>query len=675
METAYLVMRTGDQWRDVVKLIPSTVTTIGRADSNRIVVEDEVCSRHHCEVFYTNGNWFIRDLQSRTGTLLNGRRLTGDAELTPGMLIQIGSCRLNFTLELAKSLPASELGSFSAAKTSGGKEDTAHGFTLETDSSELGPEILQKKGRSRYRSPETGMRDRASRELSRLFQLALEMGASRSVREVCSVVLKNVINSTAADQGAILLFPKPHEGAGSDEETKELFGELTLTVSRSESQVPYQELSHDLAELVLNGREAVLGRNVDDDSHMATRDNLGQIRATSIICAPIHIESTIYGLIHLNSTDPENEVGADDLEFTLAVADQTAVVLEQQLARESLEVGLARVQIENESLRKQLQIENELLGNSRVMNQLRQDILRAAPTDATVLIRGESGVGKELVARAIHLASGRHEYPHICMNCAALSESLLESELFGHEKGAFTGADDRSIGKFEQANHGTLFMDEVGEMNPAIQAKFLRVLEGHAFERLGGREQIKVDTRVIAATNRDLVEFVKQGGFRQDLYYRLHVIEIVVPPLRERRSDVPVLAHHFLQRTSKKIGRESTRFSREALEMLLSYDWPGNVRELQNVVERTAIMAAGDEIQSGEIHLTSTFAEPVNVKVPTPIPGFYTAASLEQVERDHIIATLTQTQWNKSQAAQILGIERSTLDRKLKKYGVKRPGQ
>lgn len=669
-------MSAGDQWRDVFKLVPTQVTTIGRSETNRIVVEDEVCSRKHCEVFFTGDHWKIRDLDSRNGTKLEGEKLIGDAVLEPGDIIQIGSCRLNFTMDLSKSLPASELSAAVPGNLASSTQDTAVGFSIESDSSEVGPEILQKKGRSRYRSPESGkvLRDRASRELSRLFQLALEMGASRSVREVCSVVLRNVISTTAADQGAILLFPAPQILTEADSNSRFTAQDLVETVSYSDSHFPYQELSRDFAELVLAGREAVLGRNVDDDSHLSVRDNLGKILASSLICAPIHQNETIYGLLHLSSTDPEKELGPDDLEFSLAVADQTAVVLEQLVTRETLEVGLARAQNENESLRKQLQIENELLGNSRIMNQLRQDILRVAPTDATVLIRGESGVGKELVARAIHLASGRQENPYVCMNCAALSENLLESELFGHEKGSFTGAEARSIGKFEQANKGTLFLDEVGEMNPAIQAKFLRVLEGHAFERVGGREMVSVDTRVLAATNRDLVEFVKQGGFRQDLYYRLHVIEIIVPPLRERRSDIPVLAHHFLQRAVEKLRREPTRFSRPSLEMLLSYNWPGNVRELQNVVERTAIMAVGPEIQPDEIHLTSTMASPEESFQIQPVAPVYAEVSLEEVERDHILATLQRTEWNKSRAAQILGIERSTLDRKLKKYGVKRPG-
>ncbi|MCA9041774.1 MAG: sigma-54-dependent Fis family transcriptional regulator, partial [Planctomycetaceae bacterium] len=231
----------------------------------------------------------------------------------------------------------------------------------------------------------------------------------------------------------------------------------------------------------------------------------------------------------------------------------------------------------------------------------------------------------------------------------------------------------QSTGKFEQANQGTLFLDEVGEMSQSVQAKFLRVLEGHPFERVGGRKPVKVDVRVVAATNRDLEEAVKQATFRQDLYFRLHVVELLVPPLRDRKSDIPILAHHFLKRSATRTGREVKRFSHQAMEHLIAYDWPGNVRELQNMIERTVIMASGEEIQKGDIHLSSV--NPIAPEVEQPLPELedFSPVSLEEVEQRHIMATLEQTNWNKSHAASILGVERSTLDRKLKKYGVKRP--
>src|SRR4029077_18336099 len=249
-------------------------------------------------------------------------------------------------------------------------------------------------------------------------------------------------------------------------------------------------------------------------------------------------------------------------------------------------------------------VESNLVGTSVSMEQLKTKIGRIAPTDATVLIRGESGVGKELVARAIHFTSRRRNGSFVCMNCAALTESLLESELFGHEKGSFTGATSRKIGKFEQAHKGTIFLDEVGEMGPSIQAKFLRVLEGHPFERVGGNKPIQVDVRVNAATNRDLERAVEGGTFRKDLYFRLHVVEIVVDPLRDHLEDTEVLARHFLQGFAAKTGRGVKDFTPAALDKLAAYDWPGNVRELQNTVERAMILCTGELVGATDIQLS-----------------------------------------------------------------------
>jgi Nif-specific regulatory protein len=284
-----------------------------------------------------------------------------------------------------------------------------------------------------------------------------------------------------------------------------------------------------------------------------------------------------------------------------------------------------------------------------------------------VLIRGESGVGKELVARAVHFASTRRKGPFVCLNCAALTESLLESELFGHERGAFTGATERKIGKFEAADGGTLMLDEIGEMTPTIQAKFLRVLEGHPFERVGGSDQIKVDVRVIAATNRDLEKAVAEAQFRRDLYFRLRVLEVTVPALRKRPEDLPELAHHFLQRFNLETGRKLNGFTSDAINRMMQYRWPGNVRELKNVIERAVVLARGERIDDEDLALTklSTAGDTVDV-LPSSVA--FEPLSLDEVERRHILATLKATNWNKSQTAGILGIERSTLDRKIRRY-------
>jgi transcriptional regulator with GAF, ATPase, and Fis domain len=303
---------------------------------------------------------------------------------------------------------------------------------------------------------------------------------------------------------------------------------------------------------------------------------------------------------------------------------------------------------------------------------VQQDVARAAPSRATVLIRGESGVGKELVARAVHFASPRKKGPFVCLNCAALSETLLESELFGHERGAFTGATERKTGKFEAADKGTLMLDEIGEMSPSIQAKFLRVLEGHSFERVGGSTPIQADVRVIAATNRDLEKAVAENRFRRDLYFRLHVVEIIVPPLRKRGDDVLELAAHFLGRFNAETGRKIRGFTPAALEQLRTYRWPGNVRELKNAIERSVVLARGDVIDEDDMALTHLATSQDSGEISAPKRS-YQPLSLADVEQRHILETLRATNWNKSRAATILGIERSTLDRKIRRYELEPP--
>ena len=666
---SYLVVRDGNQWRDVFRLMPGQVTTVGRSSTNRVVVRDEVCSRNHCEVFQSGDRWLLRDLSSRNGTLVNGVTVEGDWPLEEGQIIQIGNCDLGFTSDLLHAFPEPE--STSQDNTA----DTAEMMVFDDPSPESEPEIVDRRRENRFRDQASTVggeldggepgTQRTSRDLTSLYRLALDMGAARDAEQLAHVVLDGLFAGTRADIGAVLLLPKGLRNRPRSDE-------LRVAAYRSVKDLPYQKVSDYLSSTVLVEAEAVLARDVADDSKLVDRDSLGQIHAQSVICAPLIARDVTFGVIHLYSTDRENLLESNDLEFSLAVADQLAVALDGLQDRESLVKGLAQVQGENESLRSQLAIDSELVGDSEQMDELRGIIERIASTDATVLVRGESGVGKELVARAIHFRSRRRQGPCGCMNCAALSESLLESELFGHEKGAFTGATDRKPGKFEQSDGGTLFLDEVGEMPPAIQAKFLRALEGHPFERVGGRTAVDADVRVVAATNRDLEEAVAEGTFRKDLYYRLFVVEIQVAPLRDHAEDIVQLAHFFCDQFVKKSGREISGFTPGALAALKAYDWPGNVRELRNAVERTVILCAGDQISEADIQLSTLATTDESSSSSSVVPSGGNV-SLEPLEQQHILAVLESTEWNKSQAARILGIERSTLDRKLKRYQVSRP--
>jgi Nif-specific regulatory protein len=377
------------------------------------------------------------------------------------------------------------------------------------------------------------------------------------------------------------------------------------------------------------------------------------------------------GVLHVEVDAGRHEATPDDLEFIMAVCDALGLAIENLVAREALSSRLARSADENEQLRRRLGEESRMVGASPSLKNILGQIERVAATKATVLIRGESGVGKELVARAIHDASGRRDAPFVCMNCAALTETLLESELFGHEKGAFTGATERKAGKFEAAHKGTLFLDEIGEMSPAIQAKFLRVLEGHPFERVGGSARVQVDVRVVAATNRDLEDAVTAGEFRRDLYFRLKVVEILVPPLRKRPEDVETLATHFFQRFAPEAGRRLLGFTPEALAAMRAYHWPGNIRELRNCIERAVVLSQDEWIDANDLAL-SQLASPGDTGVaPAGRPAPFTPTSLDEMERKHVLATLEAVGGNKTKAATILGIERSTLDRKMARWAAK----
>ncbi|MFP6765519.1 MAG: sigma 54-interacting transcriptional regulator [Planctomycetaceae bacterium] len=659
-DAAYLILRDDLKWRNVFRLTAGQVTTVGRAPTNRVVIPDDICSRNHCEVFKTSEDWVLRDLGSRNGTLIDGTRVTSDWKLSDGEQVQIGEFFLTFTFEISKSPEGGVTGPDDRAENSDGMA------TLDSSS----PEILHRRNRTRFHpgAKEAIGRDRTSQELASLYRLALDMGSAGDSRSLTDIVLQGLFENIQVDIGAILLL---------GENKKPRSDQLSITAYRTREDLEdkaYEIVSSSLSGLVLTDQEAILARDIKEDARLLETGSLEQLQARSVICAPVRTRDAIYGLVHLYTTKGNRILGVEDLEYTLAVADQFALALENLQQREELKDGLARAKGEAEVLRNQLGIESELVGISPAMMSLKESITRIAPTDATVLVRGESGVGKELVSRAIHFGSDRRNGPFVCMNCAALSETLLESELFGHEKGSFTGAAGRKLGKFEQANRGTLFLDEVGEMSLSIQAKFLRVLEGHPFERVGGGTPIEVDVRVVAATNRALEKAIQEKQFRQDLFYRLFVVEVAVPSLRDHATDIPILAEHFLRRFRERTGGKITSFTDQAMEMLLGYEWPGNVRELHNTIDRAVILARGEQVEVGDIQLSTL--------TPTAAHGSGSGAELkinhrdiplDRLEREHILSTLERTSWNKSMAAQILGIERSTLDRKLKRYKVSRP--
>ncbi len=695
---AFLVLRDGSKWDEVFRLMPRQVYSIGRAPINHVIIKDDLCSRLHAEVFYSEQEkcWMVRDLQSRNGTALNGMKIDADTDspLDSQDTIQIGRTQLLFLHDLNEIRPSPQMpvggGAVTFASFPGVKKGDGSGMLDDSHvlSSESGEDTMITYRRDKARLLERQMVDgdqkaatqRLRSYVSNLCRLAMEINKDVKRQTKLEMALKYLLEQLSLDTAGILLLPEKFEG--TPDITK-----LEVVSAMSTSAHTYQMVSDFLAKTVLETGDAVLARHVMEDSILGRRDSAGRIDATSVICAPIRSPEHLWGLIHLYSTDPARVPDELDLDFALGVAEVLAVTLDNYRQQQKLAESLTRARSENDDLRKRLGVQSDIIGSSKAVAEITEQIMLAANSRATVLIRGESGVGKELVARAVHYSSARSKNPFICLNCAALAEDLLASELFGHEKGAFTGATERKIGKFEAAEGGSLMLDEIGEMSMNIQAKFLRVLEGHAFERVGGNKPVRADVRVIAATNRDLEQEVMAGRFRKDLFFRLRVVEILVPPLRQRREDILQLAEHFFQMFRAETVRKLEGFTPGALERLMEYDWPGNIRELKNVVERAVVLAKGDKIDAGDLVLSNLMvSSDVEAGGSTILIGggsrmnFSEAAlaaamefqpySLEEMEAKHIDKMLRHTDGNKSRAAQMLGIERTTLDRKIKKYGL-----
>lgn len=663
---AYLVIRDGAKWSEVFRLAPGRLISIGRGQTNDIVVKDMQASRRHAEIFPAGDNWVIRDLNSHNGTIVGEAVIDGDVTLAPGDVIRIAKMQIAFVHDLSRAFTdsatisdddgeATVIASNTLSNSSVLEDATPTTITHRRNKTRL----LHQEGLDEEPIPKLG------RDAARLCRLAFDLARQPDIEAAANAALEGLFEHISIDAGAILLARKV-DGEG-------LVGEnLDVIASRSDLKPRYHRVSSFIAQTVLRDGEAVLARNVASDSTLGSRDSKGDIHTTSVICAPIRRGPAIVGFIHLYSTVSSSTPTPDDLEFTLAVADNIALALANLQKQQELTEHLHDTRSEVADLRKQLGVESEIVGNSVAMQRVHQDIAQVAPVRTTVLVRGESGSGKELVARAIHFSSPRKNGPFVCLNCAALTESLLESELFGHEKGAFTGATDRKVGKFEAADKGTLMLDEIGEMSPTIQAKFLRVLEGHPFERVGGSKPITSDVRVIAATNRNLQKAVEQGEFRRDLYFRLKVVDIFVAPLRKRPEDIIELAHYFLDRFRNETGRKVEGLTKGAINALQQYRWPGNVRELKNVMERAVLLTRSEYIDTGDLALISLSTASESGEL-TPPRTQYEPVSLADLEKQHILATLRANDWNKSQSARILGIERSTLDRKLSRYQVKRP--
>lgn len=482
-----------------------------------------------------------------------------------------------------------------------------------------------------------------ARDLAALIKVSTTINAIRGLLELQKKLLELLFEVVPARHGAILLMDS------NEKEGEEEFSSV-FALDRVNGPDETIKVSRTVARQVLKDGAALL---IEDREKTASLDydSLSKARTSSVLCVPLTMAGKSLGVLYLASNEPDVHFDSDHLQLASTIAAIAAVAIENARHIEWLES-------ENKRLIADAGIEHSMVGESRRMKQVYQFIAKVAPTDSSVLISGESGTGKELVARAIHQNSKRSGMPFIAVNCAALTETLLESELFGHEKGAFTGALAQRKGRLEIADGGTLFLDEIGELSAPLQVKLLRVLQEREFERVGGTRTIKVDIRLLTATNRNLEELISQGLFRQDLFYRLNVLKLEMPPLRQRQDDIPLLAKYFAVRYAEKCNRRITGISPDAQKRLLSYDWPGNVRELENAIERAVVLGTTDVILPED--LPEVILETETRAMPAPTKYHEAVA---ETKKQVILQAMDQAKGNYNDAAKLLGVHPNYLHR------------
>jgi transcriptional regulator with GAF, ATPase, and Fis domain len=603
--------------------------SIGREKTNGIAVEDRVLSRRHCVIHRDNEQFAIRDLNSSNGTYVNGLPATTRI-LKDGDQIKAGQSLFLFVhndgIPMTASLPLElAAGNPMAAAT-----------------------VLLKAQDALYLHPRNLPRvDGALRNLEILLKIGSALASIRGLEPLQRKLLDLILEVIPGDRGAILV-----AGEAPDE-----FASVCQFSSSSQSK-PIQ-VSRTIIEQVMREKVALLSNDVLQGGAINLTESVIKAHIRSLLAVPLIAFGKSLGVIYVDSQSARTRFEEDHLQLLTGIAGMAAVALENALFLDNL-------QHENLRLKAEINVEHDMVGSSPRMRHVYDFVGKVAPSASTVLIRGESGTGKELVARAIHRNSPRASKPFVAINCAALTEALLESELFGHERGAFTGAVTQKKGKLEEASGGSVFLDELGELAPALQAKLLRVLQEREFERVGGIRPIKADIRLIAATNRDLEDAVRNGAFRRDLYYRLNVVSIVLPPLRERREDIASLANHFVRKHARNTTRQVMGISEEARSCLACYDWPGNVRELENAMERAVVLG------STELILPEDLPESVveaNVLGDASSGGFHEL--VRDAKKEIVLKVLADAGGSYTEAAKRLHLHPSNLHRLIRTLNLK----
>jgi Nif-specific regulatory protein len=608
---------------------------IGRKSDNDVPLPHTSVSRQHAKVSASkDGHWHITDLDSLNGISINGNKVT-KASLSDGDTVTLGDFSLIFHQEqkgAGLALPAS-------LKNSPLLKDEMH--------------VTQA---VKARGDFTEIKD-AYEALRALFVLVNRFQSLVDYQQLMEQMIDCLLEIFSAERGFILLYTSKT-------------GKLDVAVSRG---LPGGEVtntvSHTIALASAKDRKSILITDAEADQAFRHVESIKRKSIRSILCAPIVKKQRTFGVVYLDSKLSQKVFTSRDLSFLEAFTHHAADAIDRAQDRDKLVREAQALKVIQKSDDKREHDFESIVASAKAMRDVLAQVKDVAVEDTTAILLGESGTGKELLAKAIHYASPRAGKPFVAVNCMALSEDLIESELFGHEKGSFSGALERRVGRFELAEGGTIFLDEIGELSPKVQVKLLRVIQERQIERIGGGKPIDVDVRIVCATNANLDRAVREGRFRQDLYYRIMVFPIRIPPLRERREDVPALAKFYLTRFNAKMSRKHSGFEKAALERLAAYDWPGNVRELVNVIERAFVVEKGDLI--GAAALPADLAGPAaaDVDLRSAMPRDYDAA-VEAFERVFLTAAMKRAAGDLGLASEETGIPRRTLEKKLKELRI-----
>ncbi len=609
--------------KDTVISMSEGPVLIGRQTGATLRIRNPSVSRRHAVIEKDGDQFVIADLDSRNGTFVNNIPVKR-CELHHGDRVQIGESEFFFLIDES--------------------EDP-------TQTSEIHLEEAPLLGAPAVRMTYSEALYVMTRDLSAFLKISTTINAIRGLDKLQKALLELLFEVVPARRAAILLSTN---NPNSSDEFSSIVG-LDRLAGASQTV----NVSRTVVRRVLKDRAAMLLCEADDNANVKS-ESLIAARTRSVLCVPLILLDRTLGAIYLDTDDPQPRFDENHLQLVTAVAAIAAVAIENARNFESLES-------ENARLMQDANIEHNMVGESPLLQRVYQLISKVAPTDSTVLISGESGTGKELVARAIHRSSKRVDKPFIAVNCAALAESLLESELFGHEKGAFTGAFIQKKGRLEVADGGTMFLDEIGDLSPALQTKLLRVLQEREFERVGGNHTVRIDVRLLAATNRDLEKAIAEGTFRQDLYFRLNVVPLKMPPLRERRDDIPLLANYFARKYGEKCNRRILGISPEARRLLMSYDWPGNVRELENAIERAVVLGSTDYIVADD--LPESVLEHDATSSSEGSSSYH--EQVVQMKKEMIIDAVKQCNGSYTAAAKMLHLHPNYLHRLIRNLNLK----